>query len=370
MKKLVYLIILILGVTFTGCEPMEEIHEEVDARLEQETANAGTVAITLTEEDYEELGVDNPYFTSFDEANDVLPDFLAEEYPVLERGSIANVTAEVAEPFDSSLNNEVYEVTSEDYDEMGLKYGNFDNQADIFVFLNLRFADAEVGTLVELTYEWYSGSTQTVTNNFIKTGEDSWSQVLVLEKEDYQAMEEAYANFDSRKEAMQKLPIYLNRLYPYAAVGDTEDVLFEVHIGGGDTDSFLKKFTFDGTRWQGSFVTTLQFGHNGGEWEPDNTITYTLTPADFTYIGEQLADVYDDPAWSAGNYNNFDRRKGNRNYWSDEMLLEAVGLVLDRMHPSAEEGQKYVVSFDIYDGSAGTESISVIKQDGLWILNE
>ena len=144
-------------------------------------------------------------------------------------------------------------------------------------------------------------------------------------------------------------------------------------IGGGETVKQLAEFTFDGNSWTApgnTIQTTLQFGHDGTVWEPDNTILYTLKPADYAAIGEALADEYPDPAWSVGNYNNFDRRVGNRNYWSDEMLVEAMNVVLERIDPNAPEGQKYVVTFDIYDGSAGTESLSLIKQDGEWVLNE
>ena len=36
MKKLFYLLMMFLGLAFTSCEPMEDIHEEVDAEIEGE----------------------------------------------------------------------------------------------------------------------------------------------------------------------------------------------------------------------------------------------------------------------------------------------------------------------------------------------
>ncbi len=370
MKNSIYFLMLLVGLVFTGCEPMEDIHEDVDAELEARP-NVGNESLILTEEDYENLGFDRSYFVSVEEANDSLPDYLSELYPVLGEGSIANVTAEIAEPVDYSLSKTEYEVTKEDYTAVGSKYGNFDNLADVYNLIDYKFPGAEAGTIIELTYIWYSGSASEVTSEFLKVNEDTWTEVLYLESEDYQEMGEAFSNFDSRTEAMNKIPVYLNQLNPYAAADESQDVLFKVYLGGGESASYLQTFTYDGVRWQGSFERTLQFGYSGTQWEPDNTILYTMDAADFELVGEELEEKYVDPAWSAGNYANFDRREGNRNYWSDEMLLEAVNIVLNNnVAPNAEEGQKYVVYFAIYNGSSGVESLNVIKQDGKWVLNQ
>lgn len=51
------------------------------------------------------------------------------------------------------------------------------------------------------------------------------------------------------------------------------------------------------------------------------------------------------------------------------MLLEAFNLLLNNNDPSAEEGQKYVLTFIIYNGSTTTEDMSLIKTGGVWVLN-
>ena len=51
------------------------------------------------------------------------------------------------------------------------------------------------------------------------------------------------------------------------------------------------------------------------------------------------------------------------------MLLEAFGALLDDQSPSAEDGQKYVLTYVIYNGSVTNESMSVIKTGGEWVLN-
>ncbi len=71
------------------------------------------------------------------------------------------------------------------------------------------------------------------------------------------------------------------------------------------------------------------------------------------------------------NYGNFDRRPSSVAYWSDEMLLTVISdLLTNVIAPGAENEQKYVVSFDIYDGSNSVEELSLIKTDGSWIVNE
>lgn len=366
---------MLVGLAFTGCEPMEDIHEAVDARIEAR-ANAGNVTYRLTEEDYEALGLRFPNFSSIEDANETLPDYLPELFPTFGAGSIANVIVDIYVPNrPTEVENQYeYEVTKEEYAELGFRFGNFDSLDDIQLFLNYKYPDASNGDAVELTYKWYAGSVSTLTNTFVMVNGE-WTQAITLEREDYTAMGERFPNFSSRTEAQRDIATFLGMNYPYAAEGDEFAVIYDLYSSSDrTTTTYVEVFTYDGNSWAAPvpndvMEAVLQFGHNGSEWEPDNTILYSLTPDDYALIGQELADEYPDPAWSAGNYNNFDRREGNRNYWSDEMLLEAINVVLDARAPNAEEGQKYVITFATYDGSAGTESIRVIKQDGEWVRN-
>jgi hypothetical protein len=49
------------------------------------------------------------------------------------------------------------------------------------------------------------------------------------------------------------------------------------------------------------------------------------------------------------------------------MLLEAFNALLDNKNPGAEEGQKYVLTYVIYNGSTTNETKSVNKTDGVWV---
>ena len=49
------------------------------------------------------------------------------------------------------------------------------------------------------------------------------------------------------------------------------------------------------------------------------------------------------------------------------MLVEAFNVLLDGLDPSAAEGQKYLMTFAIYNGAAGIEELGVIKEGGVWV---
>ena len=123
---------------------------------------------------------------------------------------------------------------------------------------------------------------------------------------------------------------------------------------------------------ESTIETSLQFGYNDGVWVPDNTIRYTIAQSDLDYIESIYSETvgYVDAVGSMANYGNFDRRPSNAAYWSDEMLETVFADLLDNViAPGAADEQKYVITYDIYDGSSGTEEMSFIKIGGEWIIN-
>ena len=188
-------------------------------------------------------------------------------------------------------------------------------------------------------------------------------------------MGESYPNFTSHDEAAVKMPIALKDIYKYEPkeVGEVVMAMYELYKGGGVTKSYTSNFVFNGTdfeKYNNEAIEILQFGHDGTSWVPDNTIKYTLEPADYDLIVSELGSKYPAATGSMGNYGNFERRPGNAAEWTKPMIAEAIGVVLNEKHASAEEGQKYVVTYDIYNGSSGTEDTAVIKTGGEWVLNE
>lgn len=315
---------------------------------------------------------------------------------------------------------EKYELTRDDFDLIGVEFeeeypgpagnaaqfnsfdtretsDNYWSEAMILEAINFvlmeRFPDAEEGAEFDVSYDVYSGSVSTVTDavmledgSYVISGESEvstimetdvfafangdWGRPFTFEPEDYTEMGQRFPNFDDEEVAAAKIETFLELHFPYAEEGDFIPVMYDFYNGDG-TEKKYANFVFEGGEFHyipSVIAQSLQFGHDGTTWVPDNTITYTLTPEDYAYIGEQLTEKYPDPAWSVGNYNNFDRRPGNRNQWTDEMLLEAMNILLNgKVAPNAEEGQKYLLTFAIYNGNNTTEQMLLIKTDGVWI---
>lgn len=316
-----------------------------------------------------------------------------------------------------------YDVSNDDFDLIGeefaevypepassaAQYNNFERREDndaywsnsmiveaLNFLLKQKYPDATEGAQFDVTYRIYDGaagsevislilqdgeyvvdesftvSTVETTDTFAYANGE-WAIPFTLPASSYtEEFGQSYSNFDDEEEAIYKIGIYLEQEFPYAEEGDFVPVAYQFY-NGEETVTEYANFVFE----DGEFVNipsviqeTLQFGHNGTEWEPDNTILYTLSPSDFTLIGEELIEEYPNPADNAGYFGNFDVREGSSNYWSQEMILEAVRIILNQIAPNPEEGQKYVVSYPIYDGSDGIGSISVIYMDGEWVINQ
>lgn len=384
MKKITYLIVVVLAGFISSCNPVDDIFDELEAN---EAGIVGTTDYTISDDDYETLDLGFGNFSSVDDAKSMIPTILNDAFPFWGEGSTANVTYELFARASTERNLIVYEVERDDYDANPdtERFDNFSRDSHITTFLNTKYPDPEDRTLVSLTYEFFNGSTNTLNNGFLYSNGE-WNFIQGLTDDEYNLAGEGFPNFSSEDEAEAKLPIFIKDKFKFEpkAAGDIVPFMFKLFQTDEDdvdedgdtmdrtTYSFVKNFIFDGTDWavyNNVLQQSLQFGFDGTTWVPDNTIAYTFTNADFALISAELAGIYPGPAGSAGNFGNFDRRNGNDNFWSDSMLLEATVIVLNNLDSSAEEGQKYVVTFDIFNGAGGTESLSVIKTGGDWVLN-
>ena len=230
-----------------------------------------------------------------------------------------------------------------------------------------------------------SGETDSRGEYFTYDG-GSWEEVddvYYLSVSDYDSMGEEFGqpgrfnNFSSSTPADSYIPTFLNIKYPYAQEEDEIFVIYKYFSSSaGATQTRGNLYMFENGEWmarQSVQDRSLQFGYDDGQWIPDNTVRYYLSTPDFDYIAAEFGDVagFEAAVSSMSNFGNFDRRSNNAAFWSDEMILTVVSSLLDNVvAPNAEEGQKYVVSFDIYDGSSGVESISIIKTNGEWVYQE
>ena len=211
-----------------------------------------------------------------------------------------------------------------------------------------------------------------VTNTMRYTYTGDWNIPMTFTPDEYELMggSSQYVNFSGEsEEAERRIIIYLGTLYPYASSEDFVAVQYNL-FSGGNTSTINTNFVFEGTVWNAIptvIDAQLQLGHDGDLWVPDNTIKYSLTTADIAYISNELIDKYPGPADNVGFFGSFDRRESSSNYWSDDMLLEAMNVLLDNIYPSAEEGQKYAVTYVIFDGATGENTMNLIKTGGVFV---
>tara|TARA_R110002124_G_scaffold66515_8_gene181092 strand:- start:203 stop:1306 length:1104 start_codon:yes stop_codon:yes gene_type:complete len=365
MKK-TFLLLTVLSMVVTSCNPLEDIYNELDAKA---TVITGEATFTLGDADYTALGLNFGNFSSLDDAKTKLPAFLSKKYPVWGKNSLASVTFKLYSPKRTEKSLKIYEVTSADYTANGFTFGNFSSFSDITKFLNTKYPAAADRMLVNLTYKYYNGTVRTLENGFIIVN-GKWEMATGITDAEYTAMGEGRAQFDSKTEALQKIPTYAATRFQYEGkkAGDIEGIMYKLYVtdtqdvdDDGRTDdrtvySFVTYVVYDGTNWSNYdniINETIKFGHNGTVWVPDNTIKYTLTAADYTLVGN-------------GQYGNFDVRTG-KDEESETVRIGKINTILLNNFPNDAEGQKYLVSYNIYNGANGVWQLAVIKTGGAYV---
>lgn len=196
--------------------------------------------------------------------------------------------------------------------------------------------------------------------------------VYYLSKSDYDAMGEdsgrpgRFNNFSSSIDPENYIPRFLSSTAPYNFAQEEDELVVIYKFFNGSTVTRGNSYSVINGVWSPD-KTELQFGNDGNKWVPDNTIRYAFTDTDIAFVSSEFATKYEGPADNVGFFGSFDRRTGSSNYWNDDMLLEAIGAVLDNINPSAADGQKYVVTLVVYTGTTGTENKAVVKEGGEWI---
>lgn len=83
MKRFIY-ILLTITISLVSCEKsLKDTFEELD--LDRNVVGDDT--ITLSDDDYAEIGINTTFFESLDDAKELIPDFLTNRYPVWGKGS-------------------------------------------------------------------------------------------------------------------------------------------------------------------------------------------------------------------------------------------------------------------------------------------
>ena len=378
MKNIFYL--LLFAVATFACDPLDETYEELDKTATDPTA-VQVFEITLTEDDYELLEDEGVAqygnFESEDEAKTYIPMILNELYPQLGDGSSILVTYDLYDPV--RINDEV-SITLEaaDYDAIDEPYGTLSSNSDIIKAVKYVYPNPSNEDVVTLTYEYYSGTTETRTSKLVFL-DQSWFIAYEPTEEDYEFMGQSYPNFESRSLARERIAVLFDRLFPFAEEGDIRTSVFTyTYEDDNDTpdddeddfrvfEDFLAVFTFNGENWvpqQDAMPRTLQFGNEDGVWVPDNTVRYTFSAADYTLVG-QNANIGSDAA--RDNLNAFGNFNINSGYWSSDDILDAIGFILKERFPNSEVGQKYLVTYNTYP-AGNLEMHVILNADGEYEL--
>jgi hypothetical protein len=329
-----------------------EVFDGSSANLEMEivlTDNAPdpakTTDYTLTEDDFDSVG--NGNFDNFD-----IRQGSAEETVEVRRGKIETI---LLNNFPAAVDGDIYRVT----------YAVWVPGDEVRVMLVIKNGSS-YDLFSAKTYEFYTFALEDATMRF--TLADEWAAPITFTAAEYSLMGQRFPNFSDIDEAVYKIGIYLRTLYPFASPDDFVAVQYAYFNSGVSQRNV--NYVFDGTVWNAIptvINTELQFGHNGTTWVPDNTIKYTFTSADIAYVSNQLITKYPGPADNFGFFGSFDRRESSSNYWNDDMLLEAFNVLLDNLNPTAEEGQKYSLTYVIYDGATGNNTTNLIKTGGVYV---
>ena len=179
-----------------------------------------------------------------------------------------------------------------------------------------------------------------------------------------------YNNFGSSTPPNDYLPTFLKLKFPYALEGTELDVAYDYFSSSSGAQvrgNLYTKIDGEWVAYNSTISTVLQFGHDGNSWVPDNTIKYTLTAADYIYMADQLtgnADYDNVSLPNLANYSDYDYN------WEEWQIIESLGILANHLNPSAEEGQKYLFTYLLYDNGINELSMKLIKTGGVWVLNE
>ncbi|QIA06383.1 choice-of-anchor J domain-containing protein [Draconibacterium halophilum] len=193
-----------------------------------------------------------------------------------------------------------------------------------------------------------------------------------LSDADFDAMGEEYGrpgyynNFSSSISPGDYLSTFMATNYAYGQEEDEMIIVYDYYSSSSGAQWRGTLFNYTGGEWveyESVQDVTLQFAHDGNAWVPDNTIKYAFTGDDYAYVVDQLGSTYPSETGNLSNYGNF-----NKFSWTDEMLLESVTLVIENNFPSAEEGQKFAVTYTVYDGSTHDETMNIILEGGVYVL--
>lgn len=374
--------LVLAALVMVACDPMKETYEQMES---DPPAIVNDVEFTMNDDDYDVADAPFGNFSSEDDAKEGIPKVLDARYPQLGEGSSAIVHYDLYNGSSPDLRGtyNVATVSDADYEALGFNYGNFNSnyQADLVTWANYKYPDAEDGDHADVTFKFYNGTVNTATERVVYTVAYDWQFAFVLPDEVYgDFFGESGTDFSNQDEGEEKMPVYLN--YLLSSGSDYNTLTLEAgtkmvvqynyddsYNGGNENEPAVALYIFNGTEWKsysdGYQVSqeTLKLGNDGDKWVPDNTIKYTMVGDDYTFVAAEYADINPAGSASMSQYGNYDIT-----LWSTEEVQGSISQILSRNFGDAEEGQKYLVSYSVWTGSAGdTYTLLMIKSEGVYV---
>ena len=165
--------------------------------------------------------------------------------------------------------------------------------------------------------------------------------------------------FESQDQADLLIPGFLITKFPVYGEGSLVNVnynLFDETVLEMTTTSETLSNIIDIDAFLSSNMESASNGTFVGLTYNAEVLGYELTDNDFVTIEGALGSKYPQATASASRFGNFERRELNNAFWSDNMIVEALTILLASDYNT---GQVLAVSFPIYDGSSGSESFTL-----------
>ena len=377
MKKLInkYFGVLCALILVTGCtDPLED---EINA-IETGFAFEKDIEYTLTDDDYDLIDeeCDCTGFGNFSSDEDVrayIPLVLANNFPALGGSSSAVVTYDFfngSSPYLGTVTE--YTVSDQEYEDLGYSFGSFSNlEEDLPIYANFKVTGTPSnGDYLDVTHDYYNGSfTETdVVSRVVYTVAYGWMYAEPLPDDSYSDFfNESPPDFSFEDEGEEKIPFWLKETKVFVEEGDRIMIQWNWDNGPGTSQS-VAVYILTGGEWivYGDIAQTTQeslnFGFNGTDWEPDNTIKYTLGSDDYVAIAAAYASLNPDGSSSMSTFNNYDLT-----LWSSQEIFDSITARLETLNPSIEAGQKYLVEYAVWRPGAGTDQINVEYNGSEWV---
>ena len=318
MKKLYILFIALFSLV--ACDPMGDIHDEVDAGIPDPSAtfssivtSAGYTSISNAALKDATNAADSAIAKSIKDKNALpegyaalyIPAIIKNTHPNLNTGSVCNVTYNVQGIIPDYSNYQAateYKVTNADYDSIGgavasnkcfLASSPLSKHASGILAKAYPAAVADDMVLVIYKYADVEGAVSYEAGTYYSFNGSKWNEttgVYYLSNKDYESMGNPGPgrnnNFSSSISPDDYLPKFMSIKFPYVAEGTSMVVVYKYYASGA-TSKIAEEYTLNSNVWgKENYITTQtdQFIRTKEDWFFDPTIRYTMLKDDYQAI--------------------------------------------------------------------------------------